>query len=127
MLVILDYPRLYKTREGELLDPSVLGLQRRDFRGVQIAFRSDGQVAQRTELNVANEYQFRIHKSGLPTFPENGAVRVIAQTFWVTDDGHIEPFFDHMLHGVNLNSISFLIDKSSDSAERFRDVLHRNI
>ena len=51
-LLVLDHHRhRYKTREGELLDASVFGLQRRNFRRVQIAFRIHGQVVQRTELS----------------------------------------------------------------------------
>src|SRR2546427_12913461 len=51
-LLVLDHHRhRYKTGESELLYPSVLRLQRRHFRRVQIAFRIDGQVVQRTELS----------------------------------------------------------------------------
>src|SRR5437588_9440927 len=51
-LLVLDHHRQrYKTGERESLDPSVLGFQRRYFRCVQIAFRIDGQVVQRTELS----------------------------------------------------------------------------
>ena len=53
-LLVLDHQRhRYKTREGELLDPSILGLQRRHLRRVQIAFRIDGQMVQRTELSLS--------------------------------------------------------------------------
>src|SRR5262245_8712439 len=51
LLVLDHYRRRYKTRERELLDPSVFGLQRRHFRRVEIAFRIHGQVVQRTELS----------------------------------------------------------------------------
>src|SRR5262249_15734307 len=51
LLVLVHNRHRYKTGEGELLDPSVLGLQRRHFRRIEIAFRIDGQVVQRTKLS----------------------------------------------------------------------------